>query len=44
MMPKVINGDIQVLEDITSGLENAPQAFIGLLHGQNVGKQIVQII
>ena len=44
MMPKVINGDIQVLEDITNGLENAPQAFIGLLHGQNVGKQIVQII
>ncbi len=25
------------------GLERAPEAFIGLLHGQNVGKQLVRV-
>lgn len=42
--PKVINGDIKLLEDIAEGLENAPEAFIGLLQGRNVGKQIVKVI
>lgn len=42
--PKVIAGDIKVLEDIAEGLENAPEAFIGLLQGRNVGKQMVKVI
>jgi hypothetical protein len=42
--PKVASGDIRVLEDIALGLENAPAAFIGLLEGRNVGKQIVKLI
>ena len=42
--PKVIKGDIKVIEDIAEGLENAPEAFIGLLQGRNVGKQIVKVI
>ncbi|WP_299624062.1 NADP-dependent oxidoreductase [uncultured Tateyamaria sp.] len=42
--PKVISGDIKVVEDITEGLENAPSAFIGLLEGKNVGKQLVKLI
>lgn len=29
--------------DITDGLENAPQAFIGMLRGENFGKRVVQI-
>lgn len=41
--PKVAAGDIAYLEDIAEGLENAPQAFMGLLQGKNVGKQIVKI-
>jgi NADPH-dependent curcumin reductase CurA len=42
--PKVISGQIKVVEDIAQGLENAPSAFIGLLEGRNMGKQIVKVI
>jgi len=42
--PKVANGEIKVVEDIAEGLENAPAAFIGLLEGRNVGKQLVKLI
>ncbi|MDG1471923.1 MAG: NADP-dependent oxidoreductase [Ascidiaceihabitans sp.] len=42
--PKVSSGDIKVVEDIAQGLENAPSAFMGLLTGKNVGKQIVKLI
>ncbi len=30
-------------ETIAEGLENAPRAFIGLLRGENLGKQLVRI-
>lgn len=30
-------------EDMTEGLENAPQAFIGLLEGKNFGKAVVKV-
>jgi NADPH-dependent curcumin reductase CurA len=36
-------GKIKFREDITDGLENAPQAFIGLLEGKNFGKLIVRV-
>ena len=36
-------GKIKVREDIVDGLENAPQAFIGLLEGKNFGKLIVRV-
>lgn len=42
--PKVANGEIKVVEDIAQGLENAPSAFIGLLEGRNVGKQLVKLV
>ncbi len=42
--PKVASGEIAHLEDIAEGLENAPAAFIGLLGGANLGKQIVKLI
>lgn len=41
--PKVKSGEIAVQEDITDGLENAPQAFIDLLTGGNTGKAIVKV-
>ena len=34
---------IKFIEDITEGLEQAPQAFIGLLMGKNFGKAIVRV-
>ena len=36
-------GRIKYREDIAEGLENAPQAFIGLLKGKNFGKQLVRV-
>ena len=34
---------IKFREDIVDGLENAPQAFIGLLEGDNFGKRIIRV-
>jgi NADPH-dependent curcumin reductase CurA len=36
-------GKIKFREDIVDGLEQAPQAFIGLLEGKNFGKLVVRI-
>ena len=36
-------GRIGYREQIAVGLENAPQAFIGMLRGENIGKQLVKI-
>jgi NADPH-dependent curcumin reductase len=40
----LIEGRIKYRESITQGLENAPAAFIGLLTGQNFGKQLVKLV
>jgi hypothetical protein len=37
------DGKIKYQESITDGLENAPSAFIGLLRGENFGKQLVRV-
>jgi len=37
------SGQIKVTEDIVEGLENAPQALIGLLAGDNRGKRMVRV-
>ena len=36
-------GQIKVTEDIVEGLENAPNALIGLLAGDNKGKRLVRV-
>jgi hypothetical protein len=36
-------GKVKYRETIVDGLEHAPEAFIGLFHGQNVGKQLVRV-
>jgi NADPH:quinone reductase len=36
-------GRIKYREDIVEGLENAPAAFIGMLQGRNIGKQLVKV-
>ncbi|MBC8258901.1 MAG: NADP-dependent oxidoreductase [SAR324 cluster bacterium] len=36
-------GKLHYREDIVDGLENAPEAFIGLLEGQNFGKLVVRV-
>jgi len=37
------HGKPKYREDVAQGLENAPQAFIGMLQGRNLGKQLVQV-
>jgi len=37
------DGKIIFREDMVDGLENAPQAFIGLLEGKNFGKLIIRV-
>ncbi len=39
----VREGKLKYRESVTQGLENAPRAFIGLLKGENFGKQLVKI-
>jgi len=36
-------GKLKYREDVALGIEGAPQAFIGMLHGKNTGKQLVQL-
>jgi NADPH-dependent curcumin reductase len=39
----VADGRIKDREDVTDGLEHAPQTFIGMLEGKNFGKTIVRV-
>ncbi len=36
-------GKLRYRENIIEGLENAPRAFIGMLQGENTGKQLVKV-
>jgi NADPH-dependent curcumin reductase CurA len=36
-------GQVQVNETIVDGLEHAPDAFLGMLRGENLGKMVVRI-
>jgi NADPH-dependent curcumin reductase CurA len=37
------NGDLRYTEDVTEGLENAPDAFMRMLRGENRGKALVKV-
>jgi len=39
----VASGDLSHRETIVEGLSNAPDAFLGLFSGDNIGKQVVQV-
>ena len=40
----VHEGKLKYRESVAQGLESAPKAFIGLLNGENFGKQLVKLI
>jgi NADPH-dependent curcumin reductase CurA len=40
----VATNKLRYHETIAEGLENAPRAFIGMLHGANLGKQLVKLV
>ncbi len=39
----VADGSVRYREDVVDGLENAPEAFRGLLAGRNFGKSIIRV-
>jgi NADPH-dependent curcumin reductase CurA len=39
----IADGSLRYKEDIVVGLDNAPDAFLGMLKGQNFGKLVVQV-
>ncbi|MDE0106065.1 MAG: NADP-dependent oxidoreductase [Bryobacterales bacterium] len=40
----VRSGKLQYRETVAHGLENAPSAFVGMLGGANIGKQVVRLV
>jgi NADPH-dependent curcumin reductase CurA len=36
-------GRLKHREQFVDGIENAPRAFIGMLQGENMGKQLVRV-
>lgn len=40
----VAGGQLKYRETVAQGLDRAPEAFMGLLRGKNVGKQLVKLI
>jgi NADPH-dependent curcumin reductase CurA len=38
------DGSLKYRETVSRGLESAPSAFIGLLRGDNFGKQLVELV
>ena len=38
------SGKMKYHETVAEGIENAPKAFIGMLKGENFGKQLVQLV
>ena len=39
----IASGELKVKEDVTKGLERAPQAFAGIFQGKNFGKAVIEI-
>jgi len=39
----VAEGKIKYRETVTEGIENAPAAFLGMMRGENIGKQLVKV-
>ncbi len=39
----IAEGRLKYREDVVHGLDNAPSAFLGMLHGKNFGKLVVRV-
>jgi NADPH-dependent curcumin reductase len=43
LLELVVGGKLKYRESVVEGIENAPKGFIGLLKGENFGKQLVKL-
>jgi NADPH-dependent curcumin reductase CurA len=43
LIDMVVAGKLKTRESVVDGIENAPKGFIGLLKGENFGKQLVRL-
>ena len=43
LVPLVASGALKYRETVADGLAAAPEAFIGMLRGENFGKQLVRL-
>ena len=43
MGPWLANGTVKSRETVVDGLENTPDAFLGLFSGANTGKMLVRL-
>jgi NADPH-dependent curcumin reductase CurA len=41
--PRVADGTLRYRETVVDGIERAPEAFIGMLEGANIGKMLVRV-
>ncbi len=43
-VPKwIASGELKIKEDVTKGLEHAVESLVGIFHGKNFGKAVIQI-
>ena len=42
-VPMIQDGRINVREDISQGIESAPQSLIDVLNGDNFGKKVIKV-
>jgi NADPH-dependent curcumin reductase len=43
LAPLYVGGKLKYRESVAEGIERAPEAFLGMLRGQNFGKQLVKV-
>ena len=42
-VPMIQEGRINVREDVSQGIESAPQSLIDVLNGDNFGKKVIKV-
>lgn len=41
--PMIVEGKLKIKEDVTEGIDNAPEGLVGIFHGKNFGKAVLKV-